>query len=62
MNYYNDNDPNSVALLRELISRGLIADGVVDDRSILDVQPDDLRGFIPLVPDYLDALGLSFTY
>lgn len=45
MNYYNDNDPNSAACLRELISRGLIANGVVDDRSILDVQPDDLRGF-----------------
>lgn len=45
MNYYNDNDPNSAAVLRELIRRGLISNGIVDDRSILDVQPDDLRGF-----------------
>ncbi len=45
MNYYNDNDPKSAAWLRELISRGLIADGIVDDRSILDVEPSDLRGY-----------------
>lgn len=45
MIYYNDNDPNSVAWLRELIAAGVIGKGIVDDRSILDVQPDDLRGF-----------------
>lgn len=45
MNYYNDNDPKSAAWLRELIKRGLISDGIVDDRSILDVEPSDLRGF-----------------
>ena len=43
--YYNDNDPKVVAVLRELIKRGLIADGIVDDRSILDVEPVDLAGF-----------------
>lgn len=43
--YYNDVDPSSAAWLRELIRRGLIADGEVDARSILDVAPDDLRGF-----------------
>ena len=43
--YYNEFDPRAAAWLRELISRGLIADGVVDERSILDVSADDLRGF-----------------
>ncbi len=43
--YYNEFDPKAAAWLRELIKRGLIADGEVDDRSILDVQPDELRGF-----------------
>lgn len=43
--YYNDFDESSVAWLRELISRGLIAPGEVDDRSILDVTTGDLKGF-----------------
>ena len=43
--YYNENDPKAAAWLRELISRGLIASGVVDDRSITEVQPEDLRDF-----------------
>ena len=43
--YYNEFDPRAAAWLRELIRRGLIADGVVDERSILDVSADDLRGF-----------------
>lgn len=43
--YYNDNDPKSAAWVRELIKAGLVADGDVDERSILDVQPEDLRGF-----------------
>jgi DNA (cytosine-5)-methyltransferase 1 len=43
--YYNENDPEMVAWLRELISRGLLPDGVVDDRSILDVTPYDLQDF-----------------
>ena len=33
--YYNENDAGAVAWLRELIKRGLIADGIVDDRSIV---------------------------
>ena len=45
MNYYNDNDPFCVEVLRQLIKDGIIPDGFVDDRSILDVQPEDLRGF-----------------
>jgi len=43
--YYNEFDPNAAAWLRELIRRGLIADGDVDERSIEDVKPDDLRGY-----------------
>jgi DNA (cytosine-5)-methyltransferase 1 len=43
--YYNENDPFCVAWLRELIKRGLIADGTVDDRSIVEVKGDDLKGF-----------------
>jgi DNA (cytosine-5)-methyltransferase 1 len=44
--YYNEHDPFAAAWLRELIKEGLIADGTVDERSITDVQADDLRGFI----------------
>lgn len=43
--YYNDNDKQVCAWLRELIKAGLIADGEVDDRSILDVEATDLAGF-----------------
>jgi DNA (cytosine-5)-methyltransferase 1 len=43
--YYNENDPKAAAWLRELIKQGLIATGVVDDRSIEDVKPDELREF-----------------
>src|SRR5215831_10525083 len=43
--YYNDNDPYACAWLRELIAAGLIMDGDVDERSILDVRPSDLKGY-----------------
>lgn len=43
--YYNENDPFAAAWLRKLISAGLIAPGDVDERSIEDVRPDDLRGY-----------------
>lgn len=43
--YYNDADPAACAWLRELIAAGLLTDGDVDERSILDVEPADLRGF-----------------
>lgn len=45
VNYYNDNNPHVAQWLRNLISRGLIPDGIVDDRSIRDVHPRDLAGF-----------------
>ena len=44
--YYNENDPKAAAWLRELIARGHIAPGVVDERSIEDVTADDLAGFV----------------
>jgi DNA (cytosine-5)-methyltransferase 1 len=43
--YYNEIDPYAAAWLRNLIAAGHIADGVVDERSIEDVLPSDLRGF-----------------
>ena len=43
--YYNENDPHAAAWLRNLIGKGLISHGDVDDRSIADVQPGDLRGY-----------------
>lgn len=44
--YYNEIDLKTAAWLRELMKAGLIADGEVDTRSIVDVRPDDLRGFV----------------
>ncbi|WP_323026550.1 DNA cytosine methyltransferase [Castellaniella sp.] len=43
--YYNEIDPFAAQWLRNLIAAGHIAPGEVDDRSILDVSPDDLAGF-----------------
>jgi DNA (cytosine-5)-methyltransferase 1 len=44
--YYNENDPFAAAWLRELIKAGHIAPGIVDERSIEDVLPNDLAGFV----------------
>ena len=43
--WYNENDPHAAQWLRNLIAMGEIAPGEVDERSILDVTPDDLRNF-----------------
>lgn len=43
--YYNEIDSSAATILRELIARNVIAPGVVDERSIVDVQPGDLAGF-----------------
>lgn len=43
--YYNEFDPFAAKWLRNLIDAGLIAPGIVDDRSITDVTPADLEGF-----------------
>ena len=43
--YYNEFDKKTAAWLRELISDGLIAPGEVDERSIIDVDYKDLKGY-----------------
>ena len=43
--YYNEIDPYAAAWLRNLIAAGLIPAGDVDERSIVDVRADDLRGY-----------------
>jgi len=45
MNYYNEFDPKAAAWLRELIRCGHIPSGDIDERSIADVQPGDLRKY-----------------
>jgi DNA (cytosine-5)-methyltransferase 1 len=44
--YYNDIDPRGAASLRELIRERIIAPGDVDERSIEDVRPADLAGYV----------------
>lgn len=43
--YYNEIDPYAAQWLRNLIAAGHIAPGDVDERSILDVHPDDLKSY-----------------
>lgn len=43
--YYNEIDPYAAQWLRNLIEADHIAPGIVDERSIEDVYPSDLRGF-----------------
>jgi DNA (cytosine-5)-methyltransferase 1 len=43
--YWNEIEPYAAAWLRNLIAAGHLPPGEVDTRSIVDVQPDDLRGF-----------------
>jgi len=43
--YYNEIDPFAAEWLRRLIAEGLIPAGDVDERSIIEVTADDLRGF-----------------
>ena len=43
--YYNEIDKSAAQWLRNLIEAGHIAPGYVDERSIEDVYPSDLRGF-----------------
>lgn len=45
MNYYNENDPKAAAWIRELIKEGCISEGVVDERSIVDVHASDLSEY-----------------
>ena len=43
--YYNEIDVHAAQWLRNLIEAGAIAHGVVDERDIRDVKPDDLADF-----------------
>lgn len=43
--YYNEIDPYAAQWLRNLISAGHIAPGDVDERSIEDVTPDDIKNY-----------------
>jgi DNA (cytosine-5)-methyltransferase 1 len=43
--YYNEIDPFAAQWLRNLINAGHIAPGDVDERSITEVRPSDLRGY-----------------
>ncbi len=45
MNYYNEFDPSAAKWLRNLIKNGQIPNGVVDERSIVDVRPQDIKGY-----------------
>lgn len=45
MNYYNDNDQFNAEWLRNLVAAGVIPPGHVDERSIEDVRPAELRGY-----------------
>jgi hypothetical protein len=44
--YYNEFDPYAAQWLRNLIAENLIPKGDVDERSIIDVQPGDLAGYV----------------
>src|SRR6185437_16607497 len=43
--FYNEIDPFAAAWLRELIKADQIAPGIVDERSIEDITPDELRQY-----------------
>jgi len=45
LNYYNENEQYAVRWLCNLIESGLIPPGEVDERSIVDVRPEDLKGY-----------------
>ncbi len=44
--YYNEIDPYAAQWLRNLVNAGHIAPGDVDERSIVDVRADDLKGYV----------------
>ena len=43
--YYNEYDPAACEWLRELMKKGSIPEGDIDERSIADVGPDDLKRY-----------------
>jgi len=46
--YYNEISPFACEWLRELMKDGLISEGDIDERSITEVDPQDLRGYTRL--------------
>jgi DNA (cytosine-5)-methyltransferase 1 len=44
--YYNEIDPFCCEWMKNLMKKGLISDGEIDNRSIKDVQPEDVKGFV----------------
>ena len=45
LNFYNDIDPKACAWLSELMAHGLIPLGVIDNRSITDIDPNELTRY-----------------
>jgi DNA (cytosine-5)-methyltransferase 1 len=45
MNFYNEIDPGGAEWIRNLIKEGMIPQGVVDERSIVDIEPEYLDQF-----------------
>ena len=43
--YFNENDPQMAAWLRQLMRDGLLPEGDVDERSITEVESRDVRGY-----------------
>ena len=43
--YYNEFEPYAAQWLKNLIAKGLLPAGDIDERSILDVKADDLKGY-----------------
>jgi len=43
--FYNEIDPKAAQWLRNLIEAGLIAPGIVDERPIEDIRPEELKSF-----------------
>ncbi|EBX1069674.1 hypothetical protein QE86_004301 [Salmonella enterica subsp. enterica] len=62
--YYNEFDPFAAQWLRNLIKERLIATGIVDDRSILEVAPSDLADLrrcmmlVDEIPEIKDSFPL----
>lgn len=46
MNYYNEHDPKAAAWLRALIAAGEIPAGIVDERSITEIKPNELTEYV----------------
>ena len=45
MHYYNEFNPESAAMLRQMMADGVIPQGVVDERSITEVKADEIRHY-----------------